>query len=105
MHEFNETFRFWAVIVSTAIVKVALSDHMSWRAALITFSVAIFSGVFMTDPTMHYFRLDPEYRDFVLIGVSLTGEQFMRHMITLSSSSKIVPNIVRNLLGVSKDDK
>lgn len=99
-----EALRFWAVLLSTAFIKAILSERLGWASMFVTFGVAVFCGAVGTDPVMHWFEIDPVYRDFVLVGVGLTGEQVMRAIILASSDPEFIKGIIRNRFGGGKSD-
>lgn len=84
MDPFNVDWRFWLVVIGATIIKLVSSPfHSVWRAMFTAFS-AIFSALVFTEPAVSYLGLDRDtYAYGVAAALALTGEGFMRMVISL----------------------
>lgn len=97
MDPFNVDWKFWAVAAGATLIKVASSPFFSLpRAALAVFA-ALFAVYVFTDPVMRYLKLDYELRLAIAALLALTGEGFMRMVITWAHDPKQIAETLKRL--------
>jgi hypothetical protein len=76
-------YRFWIAVAGAAVFKLFTSPWHSPTRAVLTVCAAVFSAWVFTDPVLHFMSWPAEtYRNPVAALLALSGESFMRWVIT-----------------------
>lgn len=80
-----EDWRYWTAIVGAAVMKVMLSQTLSFKQACVTFILGIGAAWLFTDPLLDWSGLNPDvYKTPTAAILALTGEQIVRRIIRYS---------------------
>ena len=90
-------YRFWVAILGAAVFKLMTSPWHSPTRAIITVLAAVFSAWVFTDPVLHFMSWPMTYREPVAALLALTGETFMRWLMT-ATPEKFV-DLIKRLKG------
>lgn len=73
---------FWVTIALAIFIKILLSPVRSILRILITISVGVFAAAVFTGPVLLWFELPKDYGYAIAGLLAVTGEEFVRRIIT-----------------------
>lgn len=79
--------RFWIACIGAAAFKAYTAANLTIGASIVTFVSAMFCAVIFTEPLASYFAVADRTTIAALAAIlALTGEHFMRHLISATTT-------------------
>lgn len=91
-------FEIWLIVFAAVLVRVGIVSRDTILSSIITVVVGITVGIYMHMPVLNLLGLTHEWIYLVAVLVTLTAENLMRSVVSISRDAEFLKSIFRNIL-------
>lgn len=91
-------FEIWLIVFAAVLVRLGKVSRDTILSSLMTVAIGITVGIYMHIPVLTLLGLSHDWVYLVAVLVTLTAENLMRSVVSMSRDAEFIKSILRNIL-------